>query len=288
MLRRRRQGFITGDLPLNTLCNPAYWNDPEWRAIGRLLALSQDEGWLHRKAFEWTHCVYGLERLGVLGPDRRVLGVAAGHECTLYHLANRTGLTVATDLYSGGFASSHAAEADAEFLTNPAKYAPFQYREPNLVALPADALHLPFERAAFDVVYSLSSIEHFGGHDKAAAAIREMERVVRPGGIVCVATEFVLRGEQHGEYFTRDDLEHWVVGASPNLRLIGPIDFTFPAQEYFDDHVPLADDPFHHPHIVLKIHDWYFTSVILFFEKLGDSVVQRAKRVVGRALAARG
>lgn len=30
-----------------------------------------------------------------------MLGVAAGHECTLYHLANRSALTIATDLYRG-------------------------------------------------------------------------------------------------------------------------------------------------------------------------------------------
>ena len=288
---RRRRSFFTGaqptprgerrqrglPLPLNSLTNVAAWDDPEWRGVSRSLGLSQDEGWLHRKAYEWTHCIYGLERLGVLGATRRVLGVAAGHECTLYYLANRSEVTIATDLYAGGFADSHAAEANRDFLTQPEKYAPFPYRSEGLIALPADALALPFDRGSFDVVYSLSSIEHFGGHHRAAEGIREMARVLKPGGICCLATEYVMRGPQHNEYFNASDLDHWVIGASADLRLVGPFDRSEPPQQYFDDPVPLPENPYHHPHVVLRRDDVLFTSVVLFFEKRG-----RRRRLVDK------
>ena len=47
---------------------------------GRALGLPQDEGWYHRKVWEWTQCVYGLERLRAIGRTKLVLGVGAGHE----------------------------------------------------------------------------------------------------------------------------------------------------------------------------------------------------------------
>jgi len=253
--------------PLNCLCQPTAWDDPDWRAVGRLLALPQDEGWLHRKAFEWVQCVYGLERLGALGDQTRALGVGAGHECVLYYLANRTRLTVGTDLYGGAFAGSIAAEADPAFLTDPTRFAPFPYRQDHLTGLPADGLALPFGDGVFDVVYSLSSIEHFGGHDKAADSVREMARVLKVGGVACVATEFIMEGGQHGEYFTLEDLDAWILAASPELALVEPIDLTPPDRRYFDDPVHLPDDPLHTPHVVLAIDGWRFTSIVLFFTK---------------------
>jgi SAM-dependent methyltransferase len=266
-VNRRVAASRSGGLPLNCLCRPLAWEDPAWRAAGRLLALPQHEGWLHRKAFEWTQCVYGLERLGALGDDRTALGVGAGHECVLYYLANRTRLTVATDLYEGEFADSIAEEASPEFLTNPAKFAPFRYREDRLVGLPADGLSLPFRDGSFDVVYSLSSIEHFGGHDRSAQAVREMARVLRPGGIACIATEFILDGGQHGEYFTFEDLTRWIIGASPAFELVEPLDTTPPPAQYCDDPVRLPDEPLKTPHVVLSAGGWLFTSVVLFLRK---------------------
>ena len=121
-------------LPLNCLCHPDAWADGEWRLYSRALGIAQDEGWYHRKAWEWTQCIYGLERLGVLGPRTLALGVGAGHERVLYYLANRTALTIATDLYSGGFTGTSAAEADPTFLTHPERFAPFIYDKSHLVA----------------------------------------------------------------------------------------------------------------------------------------------------------
>ena len=48
-------------------------------------------------------------------------------------------------------------------LTDPASHAPFPYREDRLEVVYADARELPFPDESFDVVFSLSSIEHFGG-----------------------------------------------------------------------------------------------------------------------------
>ena len=273
---------------LNRLPHPAAWHDPEWLAFGRSLALPsldlpEHVGWYHRKAWEWIQCVYGLERLGALGPDRRALGVGAGHEPVVFYRANRMAITVATDLYAGDFIDATAQEADPGFLADPSKYAPFPYARDRLRALPADGRHLPFADGTFDVVWSLSSIEHFGGHDMAALAMQEMGRVLRPGGIAAVATELILEGGTHGEYFTRHELDVWIIGPS-GLVLVEPLDDTPPPRQYLDDPVPIPEDPLKTPHLVLATGDLKWTSVMLFLRKptVRDRLARLPRRVVRR------
>jgi len=265
------------ELPLNSACHPDFWRDALWRTYSRALALPQDEGWYHRKAWEWAHCAYGLERLGMLGPDRTALGVGAGHERVLYYLANRTRLTIATDLYRGDFAGGPAGEADESFLHDPERFAPFLYYRDRLVGLPADGCNLPFRAGSFDVVYSLSSIEHFGGHERASQAMREMHRVLRPGGVACVATELVLEGGPHPAYFTPEDLQHYVVEGS-GLTLLGPIEVKPLPQEMMERPVRLPEEFQRAPHIVLQEGGWKFTSVCVFLRKASRASLNRQDR----------
>jgi SAM-dependent methyltransferase len=50
----------------------------------------------------------------------------------------------------------------------------------------AEAEHLPFEDASFDIALTIGGFNFFGDHH---ATLREMRRVTRPGGIVLVADE---------------------------------------------------------------------------------------------------
>ena len=270
--RARSRCGTDNDLPLNAVCDPRYWADGEWRTYGRALGMPQDEGWYHRKAWEWTQCVYGLERLGALGRDKLVLGVGAGHERVLYYLANRSAATVATDLYSGDFSTSPAEEADPAFLKDPAHFAPFIYDKRRLLALPADGCHLPFRTGSFDVVYSLSSIEHFGGHNRASLAMQEMSRVLSPGGIACVATELVVEGGPHPAYFTLEHLYEYVIGPA-GMQLVEPLTAIAPPLEFLRDPVVLPQDYLKTPHIVLLDGQWKFTSVCVFMRKRSRTAV---------------
>ena len=49
-----------------------------------------------------------------------------------------------------------------------------------------DALHMSFPDASFDVAASFSALEHIPGAEHRRAAMREMVRVVRPGGHVVI------------------------------------------------------------------------------------------------------
>lgn len=275
---------------LNRVCRPDAWDDPEWLGIVRALGI--DTTLVHRKAFEWVQLVFGLERLGALGLDKDVLGVGAGHEHVLYYLANRSRLTVATDLYGGHFVETPGQEAAPDFLAEPGRYAPFPYRADRLLPLPADGLRLPFADQSFDVVYSLSSIEHFGGHENAAVAMREKARVLKPGGIACVATELVFEGPANEELFNRDLFDRYVIDAS-GLVPVEQLDDARPPQELFDNPVVIGENIDRNPHVVMGQGDTRWTSVVVFLRKpsLGEwtrlastSLAKRAARKARRIL----
>lgn len=80
-----------------------------------------------------------------------------------------------------------------------------QSRRPALPVAAADAQRLPFAAASFDVVTNIGSLEHYFDP---AQAIREMARVLRPGGtaVVLVPNAYGLFGNvlhvlRHGEVF---------------------------------------------------------------------------------------
>jgi SAM-dependent methyltransferase len=265
---------------LNRLAGPDAWDNPEWYMFNRAMDLPPGGDHMHRKPFELTQCIWGLERLGALTPDTVALGVGAGHDHAVFYLANRCGMMVATDLYSGAFTDSPAAEADPGFMQDPPRYAPFAYHRDRLRVMPADALHLPFADKSFDVVYSLSSIEHFGSKESSANSVREMARVTKPGGIVCIATEWILNGVDHPEFFTPEEFDRYVMWAS-DLIPVEPLDDRLPPTEYLDDPVKVPDDIFRTPHLVVTDGRTTWTSVIVFLRKprRGETLRQMAARL---------
>ena len=58
-----------------------------------------------------------------------------------------------------------------------------------------DALELRYEDESFDGVFSSSSVEHFGDLAAVRRAFEEMHRVLRPGGVVTLSTEYRVAGE---------------------------------------------------------------------------------------------
>ena len=175
-------GVVPRDVQLCELSNPAKWDNPEWMALlDSLKCVPLDKESMHRKGYEYAQTLFGLQRLGRLTQEASVLSVGAGHEPVLYWLANEVGRVVATDMYDMSWGGAWAGEGDAAVLNRPEDYAPFPYRRDRLSFVKLDGRYLAFADASFEVVYSLSSIEHFGGLDGAAAAVEEMARVLKPG-----------------------------------------------------------------------------------------------------------
>ena len=77
--------------------------------------------------------------------------------------------------------------APSDFPENPRKYAPFPYREDALTVLRMDGTNLEFPSESFDIAFSFSSIEHFGGksHSGSLRALQEIERVPKTRRISC-------------------------------------------------------------------------------------------------------
>ena len=64
-----------------------------------------------------------------------------------------------------------------------------QSRYPDLGARTADVRRLPFEDGSFDLVVSLSTIDHLGSHEEMAEAVLELARVLAPGGTLAITVD---------------------------------------------------------------------------------------------------
>ena len=182
----------------------------------------------HRKSWEYAQLMLGLRQLGALRSDAMVLSVAAGSEYVLFWLTEYVRMVFATDIYgSGQFARR---EAEANMLFNPGAFVPhIPYNRNRLRVQYMNALDLRYEDDTFDVVFSLSSIEHFGGLGSASAALREMSRVAKPGGVVMLTTECIYNGRPNRhepglEVFTPDEIRA-LIGSAPDLDPVEEISF---------------------------------------------------------------
>ena len=281
------------------LCDLPDFEDPKLRAKLREIiapgAMPHEE--LRRKYWEYAMLGLYLAEVGALREDAEALAVAAGHEEPLYWLANRMRRVLATDIYGEGEFSYR--EAAASMLTDPQAFAPYPYREDHLEVRSMNALALDLPDESFDVVFSLSSIEHFGEPAAIATAAREMARVLRPGGHLVIVTEclvgrhpldpplvqYAIRLVTLGrrcraatprqrviDAFTARELERDVIGPT-GLRLVQPLDETVSPQTFENlihwvgagELHPRTGDPY--PHILLKAHGSPWTSAFLAFHK---------------------
>jgi len=260
----RRATGVPRDRQLCELANPAKWDNGDWLEILRSLGLADDKLSMHRKPYEFAQLIYGCRRLGVLTDRASILSVGAGHELILYWLANHVGRVTATDMYEGIWRDIQGQEGNPSVLKQPEDFAPFPYRQDRLTFMKMDGRWLGFREGTFDVAYSLSSIEHFGGLGGATAAVREMARVIRAGGILVLATEYVLTGPPHDETFQPAEIDALIQASG--LELVEPID-TRVYQRHSYSAVDLHATPYQTPHMVVRFGDTVFTTVMFFLRK---------------------
>lgn len=269
-------------MSLSEVINIARYEDPTWiKFHEELEAHSIDKhvfkhtgGEIYRKGWEWTHCIYGLSQLGMITPTARALGVGAGREPVIFWLADCIKEVIATDLYGNetwsGQDGNYGNEAPKDILDDASKYSPKPIAKDRIRFENADGTSLQYKDQSFDFCWSLSSIEHFGGHDASRKAIREMARVTKPGGIVCVATEYLLLDDiQHPEYFTKQQIIDYLINATDGLELFDGMSWDLPPLPFLLDQVCTNGEGVHRlrRHVVLNdgFHQW--TSFMLFMRK---------------------
>jgi ubiquinone/menaquinone biosynthesis C-methylase UbiE len=282
------------------LCDLRDFDDPELLAtIGSILPERDARTHIERKVWEFAMLAMFLQENGSLTEDTQALSVGAGDERIAFWLANRIGRMVATDVYGEGAFSGN--EADPSMLEDPRAHAPFPYREDHLEVLWMDARELQFPDSSFDVVFTLSSIEHFGLPADIAKSASEIGRVLKPGGQAVIVTECFVRhhpldtstaevtkrvlsvnqkmpGARPGrrvalaDVFTPRELDKLIVRPS-GLRLLQPLDTTVSPESW--DNLTLCSPDGRliprtgekYPMVLMQLRRSVFTSVCLILEK---------------------
>lgn len=251
---------------LNKLCQAADFEPLE--SYSRQLGCPYNPGKEVRKVWELSMAICTFTECVPPG-EIRALGVGAGNETTTFWLTNHCDQVHCTDIYADS--GSWEADASPEMLIDPASaFQGFEWNPRRLIVQHMDGCNLRYEDETFDFIYSSSSIEHFGELQDVCRAMAEMGRVLKPGGVLSLSTEFKVRGPGKGfdnvMTFSRDDLCRLIEASG--LRMLDELDLTpDPAKEV--SFVQAIQDVDRHgiyqqwPHIKLEHRGYVWTSVHL-------------------------
>lgn len=280
-------------IKLNKLCCIEDWDNNEVKQIIPKFQdivyynkcqglLARKPGQIHRKDWEWALGMIAMKRFGKLNENNKAIGVGAGKELILFYLANHIGHVYATDLYS---TKDWENFAPSDFPENPGKYSPFSYNQSALTVLRMNATQLEFPSNSSDIVFSFSSIEHFGGENYSGAlkSLKEMERVLKPGGIAVVATEYIINNKNppdlSNQFYNEHTIYSHLIDKLDLMKLVEPLDLTISQKTLEKGIIDAADavkwdtsrvdDNFKqtHPYIVIKLGNILVTSIMLVFQK---------------------
>ncbi|MCL5773947.1 MAG: class I SAM-dependent methyltransferase [Firmicutes bacterium] len=247
---------------LNTIINPSNWGNSEW--LDCLKDMGEPLDFMHRKLWEYAQTLYGFKKLGVIKEDSTALGVACGHEPVIFYLANNIALVYATDIYKGQFYQKSGGFADPSMLTTPEKFSPFPFKQEHLKVMRMDARKLEFPDETFDLIFCLSSIEHFGNYSKRLEGVHEIARVLKKGGIAAITTELILNNVKDKRYFDYDELKKLI--AESGMKAVEKISFDI--ERIWFEKISMHPMEEHlTPYFILQQGKTIFTSVMIFLEK---------------------
>jgi SAM-dependent methyltransferase len=261
----------------NRLCSVEDWQNKEFRAALFDLGKQTSVALIHRKDWEWAQGVMAMKKFAKLDENSIAIGVGSGTEPVPFYLANNIKHVYATDLYGQNQAWNRAAPSD--FLKYPERYSPFEYKKGALTVLNMDGTCLDFSADTFDIAFSFSSIEHFGGkrHSGALAAVREIQRVLKPGGLAVIATEYIINNKNHYEFFNRHTIYSDLICKLEKLGLVEPLDLRISTStlnciiDFFSIDVNWdglsVEYKKNHPAILIRARNILFTSLMLVFRK---------------------
>lgn len=168
-----------------------------------------------------------FEQAGASAFGRLIAGIGAGTDATLFSLARRGAVVLAVDRYLDRTPTSDASPAG--MLIDPSRYTDVGTPRGHVIALRSNPTQLNLPSNSLDAVFCTHCLEHLGSLEKVALAAREIGRVLKPGGVASIATEFRLDGpldiasfDDGVILFTAKTLDKYVVQAS-GLTLREPL-----------------------------------------------------------------
>jgi SAM-dependent methyltransferase len=187
------------------------------------LSLDFPKGAEYPKYWEMAMGVRALRHFDVLHPDAIVLCIGAGTETAQFYLAHHAKQVFATDLYLD---TKAWRELPPSFmLIDPSQAAPYEFDSNRLVVQHMDSRVLRYPENCFDGILSFDSLENMGSLEYVANTAYEMGRVLKPGGVLTISTQYRISGPPGGIgwdgciLFSREELQRYVVEAS-GLQLV--------------------------------------------------------------------
>jgi SAM-dependent methyltransferase len=216
-----RGGMGKPRLGYNKVCNLADFRDQDMIKVIReafahevaRFGNSFPIGREYRKHWEVGMAIRSLSDFGILHNHAVILGVGAGTEPTIFWLTTKVKQVFATDLY---LQAENQESANQLMMIDPGRFWPSAWNRRRLVVQHMNALQLDYEDESFDGIFSSSAVEHFGDAESVRHAVGEMFRVLKPGGLLSLSTEYRIRGRSPGPpgviIFSGDELIKCIVG----------------------------------------------------------------------------
>ena len=158
---------------------------------------------------DYTEILYHWQRYllaGRLAAGKRIADVACGEGYGADHLAAFAQRVCAVDIDAATVKEARA-----------------RYRRPNLSFQQGSADHLPFAAGTFDMITSFETIEHLVP-DRQEPFLREVKRVLRPGGLLLISTPNKRRTEKFATknpyHFKEFYLEEFVALLKEHFRSV--------------------------------------------------------------------
>lgn len=213
-------------LSYNKLSEVEDYDDPEVAEIVRdtfrheshLFSADLPSAVLSPKYWKTAMAVRALRHFGALRADATILCASAGVEVLPFYLAGHVGQVVAIDRYLSP--AAWRADQPSFMLTSPEDAAPYAFDRQRLTVQHMDGRALRYADNSFDAVVALRGIEDLGGLEYIANTAYELGRVLKPGGILSLTTQYRIYGPPGGVgwpgclLFSRQDLQHYLVEAS--------------------------------------------------------------------------
>ncbi len=262
-------------MQFNKVCDEQDWDNEEVRNMMRdHLYLREDFNELReRKHWEWAMGLRTLKEYGYLNKNKIALGIGCGHEAFMYALTNHVKLVIGTDIY--GSSAFNDDEADDSILREPSRFCDFPYTRENLLIRTMDSTNMDFADNSFDILFSFSSLEHFGKNETIIKSVRDSYRVLKKGGIYVLSVDYLLdppkeknrdkRKGLAGELFAKEDILNLIID-SAGFKVAHEIDFHVKRGKItnvYNFETGESTSGKIHPHIYLSYDNHLFSSLFI-------------------------